>query len=427
MKIVHFSTFDIQGGAANAAYQLHQSFKLKGLNSIMLVSYKKSNDSSVFMIGNSILKSKLIQNLKRNEMTYYIFNKVNKLTLKFGKNIFIKFNKDKTEPFHKIKKYLQLGDIVCLHWIDNFLSIETIKQIQDFTKTPIVWILQDIEPLTGGCHYTDGCEKYKFSCGNCPQLKSDSENDLSHQIWEKKKKYLGQLNIIFITPTSWVQEKIRESSLFKNFPAEKILLPLDDDIFNQKDREKSRINLNIPENAKVIFFGAQSFNEKRKGMHLLKKSLDILYLKIKNNCPKNLDRLLLLSAGRDTIKISQHFKQIQLGWINNQNDLAKAYKVADAFACPSIEDAGPIMINQSIACGTPVVSFEMGVAKDLIINPDCGYITENFNSEKFAENLYKALFEKDYKKNIPTYNSDKITEQYIELFKKLSKNDNKKK
>jgi glycosyltransferase involved in cell wall biosynthesis len=422
MKIIHFSTFDTQGGAGNAAYQLHKSLRSKRLDSTMLVRYKKSDDDSVMAVGNPLLKSRFFQNLKRNSLTYYIFGKINILLQKINKNYSsAKFNKGKTESFSRIKKHLKDANIICIHWIDNFISAQTIKKIQEYSKAPIVWILQDIEPLTGGCHYTDGCEQYKFSCGNCPQLGNHLENDSSRQIWKDKKQYLGKLNITFIAPTFWAHNRMKESSLFGNFPAEKILLPLDDGIFNQKNKGKSRLNLDIPKDAHVIFFGAQSFQEKRKGMYYLQEAFDYLYLKIKKSCPENLDKILLLSAGRDIMKISQHFKQIRLGWISNQKKLAEAYKSADVFACPSVEDAGPIMINQSIACGTPVVSFNMGVAQDLIINSDFGYITENFDSEKFAENLYKTLFERNTKINMTPYDSNSITKQYVELFNKLLK------
>ncbi|MFC1760092.1 glycosyltransferase, partial [Candidatus Neomarinimicrobiota bacterium] len=57
----------------------------------------------------------------------------------------------------------------------------------------------------------------------------------------------------------------------------------------------------------------------------------------------------------------------------NNERLASAFQAADLFVCPSIEDAGPMMINQSIMCGTPVVSFKMGVALDLIHTGITGY------------------------------------------------------
>jgi len=61
------------------------------------------------------------------------------------------------------------------------------------------------------------------------------------------------------------------------------------------------------------------------------------------------------------------------------------------FLCPSIEDSGPLMINESIMCGTPVVSFDMGVAPDLVHTGKTGYRATLKDSEDLARGIYKLL------------------------------------
>ena len=48
MNIVHISTYDIRGGAARAAYRLHQGLLRLGEDSRMLVRHKGSTDDSVY-------------------------------------------------------------------------------------------------------------------------------------------------------------------------------------------------------------------------------------------------------------------------------------------------------------------------------------------------------------------------------------------
>ncbi|MFH1457316.1 MAG: glycosyltransferase [Patescibacteria group bacterium] len=423
MKIVHFSTFDIEGGAGGAAYQLHKSFSQEGLDSLMLVKYKKSKDDSVVMIGNSIFKSKLWQKIKRNKFTYFIFNKFFVLSKKLNKeNVFIKFNKNKSPILIKqISEYLKEVDIICLHWIDDFLSTEIIRKIQEVSKAPIIWILQDIEPLTGGCHYTNGCEKFKHSCGNCPQLKTNTENDLSRIIWKQKEKNLGLLNITFIAPSSWVYKRIKESSLFKNNPIEKILLSVDTEVFKKEDKIIIRKKLNLPIDKIIIFFGAQNFNEKRKGMDLFLKSLNQLRIKIIEKNPDFLESILLVSAGRDIENLDKYFKHKHLGWLNTPSELANIFQAADVFVCPSIEDAGPVMINQSITCATPVVSFNIGVASDLITSPDRGYIVKNYDTQEFCDSIYKVIFNENQStidRRCLECHPNTVINKYKKLFKK---------
>ena len=47
MKFLHFSTDDVTGGAALAAYRLHTAMRAAGQQSRMLVRLKKSDDDDV--------------------------------------------------------------------------------------------------------------------------------------------------------------------------------------------------------------------------------------------------------------------------------------------------------------------------------------------------------------------------------------------
>ena len=52
MKIVHF-TNNLTDGAGRAAYRIHRALINEGLNSIMLVANKDSQDNSVVQISNA--------------------------------------------------------------------------------------------------------------------------------------------------------------------------------------------------------------------------------------------------------------------------------------------------------------------------------------------------------------------------------------
>ena len=61
------------------------------------------------------------------------------------------------------------------------------------------------------------------------------------------------------------------------------------------------------------------------------------------------------------------------------------------FISSSIEDSGPVMINESIMCGTPVISFQMGVAENLIIDDETGYIVKLKNIRDLANSIEKVI------------------------------------
>jgi len=405
-----------------AAYQLHKLFnQTDNMESLMLVRYKSSQDPSVIGINGGFFNGKFFQHLLRNPLTYFVFGKIKRLLKKINRyEILNVFNSNESPvDFESIKPHIESTDFIFIHWTDGFLTPKLINHIQKYSGARIIWIMQDLEPITGGCHYPGACPGFKNSCGKCPQLKSDKANDRSRKIWENKRKYLSDLELYFIGTSSWVESKIKESSLFKNRPVEKIFLNIDENIFKKINKSLARKNLNLPIENKIIFFGSQDFQDERKGMDYLIKSLENLKKTLSFEQEKS---ILLVSAGREIPSLNHIFKHTHLGWIQDIKKLALAYQSANVFASPSIEDAGPIMVNQSIACGTPVVAYNIGIAPDLIIPGVNGYCTENFKYENFSDNLQTVLFKenKDGTKNsTQVCTNDIIIRHYLDFLNKL--------
>jgi hypothetical protein len=158
MKILVISHSDISGGAAKAAYRLHKGLRNSGINSQMIVSRKITDDFTVLGPETNFQK------------TMAIFLPVIE---KFITDILGKFKKGMFSPgFTKASKIIKRinlikPDIVHLHWTNGgMLKIEDIKKI----KAPIVWSLQDMWPFTGGCHFTNDCDRYLDKCGLCKTL-----------------------------------------------------------------------------------------------------------------------------------------------------------------------------------------------------------------------------------------------------------------
>lgn len=130
-----------------------------------------------------------------------------------------------------------------------------------------------------------------------------------------------------------------------------------------------------------------SVASKRKGLKELIESLKILKEKIDDP-----SQIHLAIAGNNLTGFEAllPFSYTKLGYLDH-NNLPKAFQAADVFVSPSIEDSGPMMVNQSIMCGTPVVSFEIGVALDLVHNNETGYKAKLKNTEDFAAGIESIL------------------------------------
>lgn len=389
MRIHHFSTHDIEGGAAKAAHRLHLALRRAGQDSQLIVRYKKSEDEAVTQLPlwSRPWRSRLerwrghIPGLRpRVVVSDYQFN----------------FDR----PPHLDLSRLLAGrllpapaDIIYLHWFDGLLDVRSIRRLYEQWRAPLLWVIHDLEAFTGGCHYSFGCDGFTKQCGACPRLGSRAPDDLSHQIWQRKRDHLARLPICFIAPTSWCVARLRESSLFGRARVEHIHLPMDTSIFRPLAKELAREVLQLPPDQKIVFFGATYLEDRRKGLAQLLVALEHLAALLAQSGVVKPEQLLLLVAGLQGERLMARlpFAGRYLGHVNDELLMALAYQAADIFVCPSIEDAGPMMIPEAMLCGTPVVAFAQGGAPDLIETMKTGYLARLGDAGDLARGLHALL------------------------------------
>ena len=154
MKVLHFSTGDINGGAFRGTYWLHKGLLDQGLSSTLLALNKFSDDPTVVKLSSQPFTQKFNRLKGALEDLPLLFYKHRK------NNAFSPAMTAATGIHTAIKAYQP--DIIHLHWINGgFLNPETIGKIAD---TPVVWTIRDMWPFSGGCHYTDGCTRYVDRC-----------------------------------------------------------------------------------------------------------------------------------------------------------------------------------------------------------------------------------------------------------------------
>ena len=422
MRILHFSTEDITGGAAKAAYRLHSALREAGHQSRLIVLNKKSDDESVVQAPLAELgpwKSRF-ERLQTRLSTLLRVEPVANYTFNFD-----------TKSHIDIQSFLatqpEPPEIICLHWINGFLDVKAIRELYDAFHCPIVWVMADQEPLTGGCHYSFGCEGFKHECGNCPQLTPSNVADHSHRVWKRKRELLSDLPICFVAPTSWGRYRLQQSSLFRHHRCELIPYPIDPQIFRPFDRSIARDLLHLPQDKKIIFFGATYLEDRRKGMSELLDSMRLVASQASSTGLKDAIYLLIAGLNGKPLMGNLPFEGKYVGHLHDELTLALAYQAADIFVCPSLEDAGPMMIPEAMMCGTPVVAFNAGGAPDLIESGKTGYLATLADTKDFASGIL-ALLEADngqmirdtaFLKARERHLPNSIAQQHIQLYQSL--------
>lgn len=375
IKPLIVSSYDPIGGAgaSRSAYRLHQGFLKLGIDSRMLIQDKRMDDPTLVSAPNQFAQK--IWKARRD---------LDALPLRFYQNrqkgavLFpIQWLPDIINP--QINKLAP--DIVNLRWIcDGFLPIEALAKI----KKPIVWTFADLWAFTGGCCYSQGCDGYTKSCGKCPILKSDRSWDLSRLTWQRKARAWRDLKFTIVTPSHWLAECARSSSLFCDKDIRVIHHGLDIELYHPTEQKTARNLLNLPQDKHLVLFGAiNAINNHRKGFALLQEALQ----KLSQSSLQDKIELIVFGASQPEKLIELGFPIHYLGKIDDERKLALLYSSADVMIVPSTEEVFGQTASESLACGTPVVCFDTTGLKDLVNHQQNGYRAECLSSEDLANGI----------------------------------------
>lgn len=413
LKILIVNTSDISGGAARAAYRLLDSLTKIGIQAEMLVQKKESDDHRVIKTSGRIEKAL--------DMIRPFFDRLHLYT--YGKRKGSIFSPSWVPSLKMVKTINQSdADIVHLHWVNGgMIRIEDLKRI----NKPIVWTLHDMWPFTGGCHYDEDCGQYEKHCTGCPVLGTSKIKDLSFRVFKRKIKTYEKMNQLTIVGLSdWLAKCAANSRLFKEKQLVRLPNPIDTEIFKPIKKEWARYLLNIPQQSKIVLYGAMSAtSEPRKGYQPLMEALSQIDT-------ENL-QLVVFGASKpqnDATPIS--INQYYLGRIHDNLSLQIAYSAADVMVVPSLQENLSNTIMESLSCGTPVVGFRIGGNPDMIEHQKNGYLAEPFCTEDLAKGIEwvlnhsnpNILSQNAREKVINCFEMTKVAKRYQALYKEILSN-----
>jgi len=408
LKVLILNTNDISGGAARSAYRLRAGLQSIGVKANMLVQNKEGGDNAVDgptdLIGR--LLAQIRPRMDKLAVTYY--PKRNGMI--FSPAIV---------PDRLTEKAFRLRpDIVHLHWMAHGnLKIESLR----WFKTPLVWTLHDSWAFTGGCHVPLDCTKYQQKCGACPALGSTTTHDLSRWIWKRKFKNWQKLNLTLVSPSRWLADCARSSSLFHNVRIEVIQNGLDLMQYRPYNKALARDVLRLPQDKKLILFGAMdSMKDAVKGFHLLLPAIKKLAIKHADQF-----ELVIFGASEPVQLPAFGLKAHYMGRMHDDAAIALMYSAVDVFVSPSLSENLSNTIMESMACGTPCAAFRVGGIPDLIEHERSGYMASPFDPEDLARGIEWMLEDDGRRQQVSqqarahverNYSLDTIAHRYLTLY-----------
>lgn len=287
-----------------------------------------------------------------------------------------------------IKQIIKINpDIIHLHNIHGYyLNIEVLFSYLKQVQKPTVWTFHDCWPFTGHCSHFEGvgCYKWQTECNHCPNLKgypaSWGIDNSKSNFYRKKELFNGLKQLTIVTPSQWLADHVKNSFL-KEYPVRVINNGIDLNVFKPSENMDIKDKYGLAN--KRLILGVANTWKKRKALFdfvELRKKLDnqsqIMLVGVESNIAKTLPEDIIALSRTESI-----------------HELAALYSAADVFVNPTYADTFPTTNLESLACGTPVITYKTGGSPETI-DKNTGRVVGKGDIDGFARAI-KEVVQKD--------------------------------
>lgn len=421
MRVLHINATSHTGGAARAMRRLHSALVEKGHESKFLVGRStQPDDPSVHLIWDEISPF--------SSLTNSLLSRIgNKLERYFGKNRWAN------------RPAVRLADTALCQWADiidlrnlfeGYFNLWALPQLSE--QKTVVWRLPDLWAVTGHCAYPYDCSRWKTGCFDCPLLTSEGRKivepkptvfDGTRRVWRAKKEIYQHSRLHIIVTTNWMRDQVKESILGNALSLNVISNGVDLKSFKPLPKKEARKTLGLDPEGRYLLWAAGGKGNRRKGYHLAVEALE----KIQESDSLN-TTLLTMGSNQGWDKPETLDQVHHYGFVRESERQSLIYSAADAFLCTTLADGQPQTALESIACGTPVIAFDVGPMPGIVDHGKTGRIAPYLTSQSLVdaiEQFYlqsnQHLFMQEHcrKEALEKYDLARQTEKYVNLYDEI--------
>lgn len=280
----------------------------------------------------------------------------------------------------------QDADVIDFHCIHhgafNYLALPWATA----TK-PAVLTLHDMWPFTGHCHNSLDCEKWRHGCGRCPypDVEPAIRRDVTKYDWKLKQWAYQRSKLSVVAPSKWLAD-LAQQSMLSRFAVHHVPHGIDTSVYRPLDPGECKAALGIAPDRKVVLFAVDNFSRRLKGGDLLLRALEQIPSTLKSEIV-----LLLLGAGAESLINEVQIAHLNLGFVTSDRLKTLVYSAADLLVHPTRADNFPLIVLESLACGTPVVSFRVGGVPDMVRPHLTGWLADPEDARGLQEGITTLL------------------------------------
>ncbi len=276
-----------------------------------------------------------------------------------------------------------LVDIHCLHsGTFSYLSLPALCAAK-----PVVFTFHDMWPITGHCHASLECRRWMSGCGACPHLDVEPavRRDATAFEWRMKRSAYQRSDFTIVTPSRWLKDQVG-ASMLAGMPVHHIPHGVDPGVFTPLDKRACREALGLPLDGVILLCAIEYMNRPLKGAALMADALRHLGT-------TELRKATLVVFGRSDPSLigSLPVPVVDLGYLEHDRMKALAYSAADVLINPSRAESFGLVALEGMACGLPVVAFDVGGIPELVRPGQTGYLAIPEDAASLASGVRAML------------------------------------
>ena len=310
-----------------------------------------------------------------------LFGKLSRCTHRFTRRVGLN-ELIPSEFYVTLSKVLRKFDVIHFHDLNAAISPLTLKLCS--LEKRVLFTAHDCSSFTGGCIYPLRCESYLKSCGNCPQLPAmGARFDLTTVNLGINRWLARQSGVHYLFPSKWLHETALKSLEFAN-EARVIPNGFSSASYAFRSKTDARLELGIRNEQRVVLVAAHYLADPRKGVPLALAAI----LAVADLTP------LVIFVGIPPADLEVRLPGVRYwltGFVSDRKRLGLLFAAANVFLFSSLEDNLPIMVQESLAAGTPVVGFAAGGVPEIVDHERTGWLCAPGDQLALNRNLRKAL------------------------------------
>jgi glycosyltransferase involved in cell wall biosynthesis len=390
VKILTVNSADLGGGAERVARELHHAYAAAGEDAWFAVGAKRGVDPRTIEIPNRAARTgwartwmTLADRQPRRGVWFHIARVLREIVaepLRWA----ARRRGEEDFDFPGTAQLLALTggapDVIHLHNLHGgYFDLRALPALSH--RVPTVLSLHDAWLLSGHCAHSFDCNRWETGCGECPALwiYPAVPRDETAFNWSRKRDIFAASALHVAVPCEWLAERVRRSMLMPAVRTLKVIpYGIDLDVFHPAPKDVVRRELGLDPDRPVMLVFVNSVRDQTwKDGATFRGALE---------------RLGMAAAGAQWIALGETGENIEIGNVSlrrvgsepDDRRFARWLQAGTAYVHPARADTSPLIVMESLACGTPVIATGVGGIPEQIVDGVTGTVVAPGNPAALA-------------------------------------------